>query len=61
MTSGERDSQLELLQRTLDLLILQTHAFRPAHGHAVVRIIQQRSGEVLEVRHWPLYPAPQRL
>ncbi|HTD43033.1 MAG TPA: hypothetical protein VK687_02590 [Bryobacteraceae bacterium] len=35
MTTGERDSQLELLQRTLDLLILQTLAFGPAHGHAI--------------------------
>jgi PadR family transcriptional regulator PadR len=61
MTTGERDSQLELLQRALDLLILQTLAFGPAHGHAIARIIQQRSGEVLQVRHGSLYPAPQRL
>jgi PadR family transcriptional regulator PadR len=56
MTTGERDSQLELLQRTLDLL-----AFGPAHGHAIARIIQRRSGEVLQVRRGSLYPAPQRL
>jgi PadR family transcriptional regulator PadR len=58
MTTGERDSQLELLQRTLDLLILQTLAFGPAHGHAIARIIQRRSSEV---RRGSLYPAPQRL
>jgi PadR family transcriptional regulator PadR len=58
MTTRERDSQLELQQRTLDLLILQTLAFAPAHGHAIARIIQQRSGEV---RHGSIYPAPQGL
>ena len=61
MTTGERDSQLELLQGTLDLLILQTLAYGPAHGHAIARIIQQRSEEVLQVGHGSLYPALQRL
>ena len=61
MTTGEGDSQLELLQGTLDLLILQTLAFGPAHGHAIARIIQQRSDEVLQVGHGSLYPALQRL
>jgi len=46
---------------TLDLLILQTLAFGPAHGHAIARIIQQRSDEVLQVGHGSLYPALQRL
>jgi transcriptional regulator len=61
MTTGDRESQLELLQGTLDLLILQTLAFGPAHGHAIARIIQQRSDEVLQVGHGSLYPALQRL
>ena len=61
MTTGELDSQLELLQGTLDLLILQTLAFGAAHGHAIARIIQQRSDEVLQVGHGSLYPALQRL
>ncbi|MGC2635639.1 MAG: PadR family transcriptional regulator [Acidobacteriaceae bacterium] len=61
MTTEERNSQLELLQGTLDLLILQTLAFGPAHGHAIARIIQQRSEEVLQVGHGSLYPALQRL
>jgi PadR family transcriptional regulator, regulatory protein PadR len=61
MTTGEPDSQLELLQGTLDLLILQTLAFGPAHGHAIARIILQRSKEVLQVGHGSLYPALQRL
>ena len=61
MTTGERDSQLEILQGTLDLLVLQTLAYGPAHGHAIARIIQQRSEEVLQVGHGSLYPALQRL
>jgi len=61
MTTRERDSQLELLQRTLDVLISQALACGPANGHAIARIIQQRSGEVLRVRHGSLRAAPQRL
>jgi PadR family transcriptional regulator PadR len=61
MTTGASDSQLDLLQGTLDLLILQTLAFGPAHGHAIARIIQQRSEEVLQVGHGSLYPALQRM
>jgi PadR family transcriptional regulator, regulatory protein PadR len=61
MTTGASDSQVDLLQGTLDLLILQTLAFGPAHGHAIARIIQQRSEEVLQVGHGSLYPALQRL
>jgi transcriptional regulator len=58
--STEED-QLDLLQGTLDLLILQTLLYGPAHGHAIARIIQQRSDEVLQVGHGSLYPALQRL
>jgi PadR family transcriptional regulator, regulatory protein PadR len=61
MTTREREGQLELLQGTLDLLILQTLAFGPAHGHAIARIIEHRSEEVLQVGHGSLYPALQRL
>src|SRR5580700_198465 len=61
MTTGELDSQLELLQGTLDLLILQTLAFGPAHGHAIARSIERRSEDVLQVGHGSLYPALQRL
>lgn len=59
MTTRER--QLELLQGTLDLLILQTLAYGPAHGHAIARIIEHRSEDVLQVGHGSLYPALQRL
>jgi transcriptional regulator len=61
MTTREHQTQLELLQGTLDLLILQTLTFGHAHGHAIARIIQTRSDEVLQVGHGSLYPALQRL
>lgn len=61
MTTRDEDHQLELLQGTLDLLILQTIALGRAHGHAIARSIEQRSGEALQVGHGSLYPALQRL
>lgn len=61
MTTREFESQLELLQGTLDLLILQTLAFGRAHGHAIARSIERRSEEVLQIGHGSLYPALQRL
>ncbi|MBV8674900.1 MAG: PadR family transcriptional regulator [Acidobacteriaceae bacterium] len=60
-TRDEDAAQLELLQGTLDLLILQTLAFGRAHGHAIARTIERRSDEVLQVGHGSLYPALQRL
>jgi PadR family transcriptional regulator, regulatory protein PadR len=56
-----RDSSLELLQGTLDVLILQTLAFGRAHGHAIAHSIERQSDEVLRVGHGSLYPALQRL
>jgi PadR family transcriptional regulator, regulatory protein PadR len=61
MSTKERNSQLELMQGTLDLLILQTLAFGKAHGHAIAGTIERRSDEVLQVGHGSLYPALQRL
>jgi PadR family transcriptional regulator PadR len=61
MSTREPDDQLELLQGTLDLLILQTVALGAAHGHAIARSIECRSREVLQVGHGSLYPALQRL
>jgi transcriptional regulator len=61
MTTRESDNQLELLQGTLDLLILQTLAFGRAHGHAIAQSIERRSEEMLQVGHGSLYPALQRL
>jgi transcriptional regulator len=53
--------QGELLQGTLDLLILKTLAIGAAHGHTIAHTIAQRSDEVLQVEHGSLYPALHRL
>ena len=59
--STEDSDRLELLQGTLDLLILQTLRFGPAHGHAIMQAIQQSSDEVLRIEQGSLYPALHRL
>ena len=51
----------EILQGTLDLLILQTLALGPAHGHTIAHVIEHRSEDVLQVEHGSLYPALHRL
>ena len=51
----------EMLQGTLDLLILQTLVLGPAHGHTIAHAIEKRSDEVLQVEHGSLYPALHRL
>ena len=61
MTTRETEKQLELVQGTLALLILQTLAFGKVHGHAIARTIERRSDEVLQVGHGSLYPALQRM
>ncbi|HYL91654.1 MAG TPA: PadR family transcriptional regulator [Alphaproteobacteria bacterium] len=53
--------QMELLQGTLDLLILKTLALEPMHGWGIAQRIQQISQEVLQVGQGSLYPALQRL
>ena len=53
--------RIELLQGTLDLLILRTLALGPAHGHFIAKHIQRASDEVLQVEHGSLYPALHRL
>jgi PadR family transcriptional regulator PadR len=61
MSTQEAESRLELLQGTLDLLILRTLIFGPQHGQGIARAIQQTSDEELLVEHGALYPALQRL
>ena len=51
----------ELLQGTLDMLILQALAPGPAHGHTIAYVIERRSEDVLLIEHGSLYPALHRL
>jgi PadR family transcriptional regulator PadR len=59
--STQEQERLELLQGTLDLLILRTLIFGPQHGQGIARAIQQTSEDELLVEHGALYPALQRL
>jgi PadR family transcriptional regulator, regulatory protein PadR len=61
MSTRESKDRLELLQGTLDLLILRTLIFGAQHGQGIARAIQQTSDEELLVEHGALYPALQRL
>jgi PadR family transcriptional regulator PadR len=56
--SSER---LELLQGTLDMLVLRTLRFGPGHGHSIATFIAQTTDDVLKVEHGSLYPALHRL
>lgn len=51
----------DMLQGTLDMLILQTLLLGPAHGHSIAYAIERRSDEILQVEHGSLYPALYRL
>jgi PadR family transcriptional regulator PadR len=59
--STRDDDRLELLQGTLDLLILRTLQLGPAHGHGITKMIQRSSEEMLQVEQGSLYPALHRL
>ena len=61
MSTQKEKERLELLQGTLDLLILRTLIFGPQHGQGIARAIQEISEEELLVDHGALYPALQRL
>lgn len=61
MSTREPEDRIELLQGTLDLLILRTLLFGPAHGHAIAKAIERNSEEVLLVEQGSLYPALHRL
>ena len=61
MSTQKRKDRLELLQGTLDLLILRTLIFGPQHGQGIAHAIQQTTEDELLVEHGALYPALQRL
>jgi PadR family transcriptional regulator, regulatory protein PadR len=61
MSTKEQKERIELLQGTLDLLILRTLLLGPMHGHAIAKAIEFRSDEVLQVEQGSLYPALHRL
>jgi transcriptional regulator len=53
--------KLDVLQGTLDLLILRTLQWGPQHGHGIGQLIRTKSGEVLQLEHGSIYPALHRL
>src|SRR5216117_4418152 len=57
----ETANRIELLQGTLDMLILRTLLLGPAHGHEIAKHIQRTTDDVLQVEHGSLYPALHRL
>ena len=56
-----RDKKTDVLQGTLDMLILKTVALGPIHGYGISQRLRQMSKEVLDVRQGSLYPALHRL
>ena len=61
VSTRDRNEPLELLQGTLDLLILRTLVFGAQHGQGIARAIQETSEDEFLVEHGALYPALQRL
>ena len=61
MSTQDTRERLELLQGTLDMLILRTLIFGSQHGQGIARAIQETSEKELLVEHGALYPALQRL
>ena len=61
MSTKEQREHIDLLQGTLDLLILRTLVLGPRHGHAIAKAIEFNSEDVLQVEQGSLYPALHRL
>jgi PadR family transcriptional regulator, regulatory protein PadR len=61
VSTRDHEEPLDLLQGTLDLLILRTLIFGAQHGQGIARAIQETSQDELLVEHGALYPALQRL
>jgi len=58
---GNAAEKTALLQGTLDMLILRTLLFGPAHGHQIAKHIQRTTEDVLQVEHGSLYPSLHRM
>ncbi len=56
-----KKSDTDMLQGTLDMLVLRTLVMGPAHGHTIAHVIEQTSEDVLQVEQGSLYPALHRL
>lgn len=61
MADPNKADKVQLLQGTLDLLVLRTLLFGPTHGHGIATAIERTSDDVLLVDHGSLYPSLQRL
>jgi PadR family transcriptional regulator PadR len=61
MSRRESPLQSEMVQGTLDMLILRTLVLSPAHGQTIAHAIERGSEDVLQVEHGSLYPALHRL
>ena len=60
-SKSTKNQKAELLQGTLDMLILRTLLFGPSHGHQIAKHIQRTTEDILQVEHGSLYPALHRL
>ena len=58
---NESSDRIQLLQGTLDMLILRTLLFGPAHGHQIAKHVQRTTDDLLQIEHGSLYPALHRL
>ena len=61
MTRKSKDQSGDMMQGTLDMLVLRTLILGPAHGHTIASVIEKTSGEILQVEHGSLYPSLHRL
>jgi transcriptional regulator len=59
--TNDSSDRIQLLQGTLDMLILRILVFGPAHGHQIAKQVQRTTDDLLQVEHGSLYPALHRL